>query len=214
MKGYAVRWGIPNEYREVFIKGAFAKSIRENGPGSNANYELKFLNQHKQSEPLSLFAVLKEDDYGLYFETVPLDDIDTADKVLKQLASRTLNNFSIGFDYIWEQMEYDEANDWIIMKEARLFEISVVSIPADMGTFAMRSRPEQLEDLYDDTEDFIDLLPRKLRGQAREIFARHKSLIAIGPSTDSTETPNGSEEPKSEKVHKRKLNLNYLIDKI
>jgi HK97 family phage prohead protease len=214
VEGYAVRWGVPNEYREVFIKGAFAKSIRENGPGSGANYELKFLYQHSQGDPLSLFEWIKEDEYGLRFRTKPLDKIDTADKALIQLRSGTLNNFSIGFDYIWEQMEYDEKNEWIVMKEARLFEISVVSIPADMGTFTMRNREENVNDLYDDTEDFIDLLPRKLRLQAREIFARHKSLIVVdGPTAPKEQSPI-TEEPKSGKVQQRKLNLNYLIEKL
>jgi hypothetical protein len=130
------------------------------------------------------------------------------------LRSGTLNNFSIGFDYIWEQMEYDEKNEWIVMKEARLFEISVVSIPADMGTFTMRNREENVNDLYDDTEDFIDLLPRKLRLQAREIFARHKSLIVVdGPTAPKEQSPI-TEEPKSGKVQQRKLNLNYLIEKL
>src|SRR5688572_11337305 len=72
VKGYLVLWGKRNYYNEKFVKGCFAKSIREHGPGTTAAYEIKFLNQHLQREPLSLFAVLKEDDIGLYFETVPL----------------------------------------------------------------------------------------------------------------------------------------------
>jgi uncharacterized protein len=180
VKGYGLTWNTPNEYGESYLKGSCSKSIRERGPGSNANYEIKFLNQHKQDDPLSLFAVLREDDYGLYFETVPLDEIPSASRVLTQLASRTLNNFSIGFDYVWDKMEYDAENDLLIMKEIELFEISVVSIPADMSTYAVRGI-EEVEDLYDETDDFIKSLPRKVQMQARQLFARHKSLIDLEP---------------------------------
>lgn len=180
VEGYACIWGQPNLYREVFVKGAFAKSIQERGPAASSNYEIKFLYQHDQSDALSLFDELSENETGLYFRTKALDDVPSADRTLKQIASKTLNNFSMGFDFIWDRMEYDEKLDVIVIKEAALFEISVVAIPADMGTFAMRSK-EQLEDLYDDTEDFIKSLPRKQQLEARQIFTRHKSLINVAP---------------------------------
>lgn len=188
VEGYAVVWGKANEYREVFIKGAFSKSLNERGPGKNSNYEIKFLNQHNQNDPLGLFEVLKEDETGLYFKTKPLDDEDTASRVIRQLKKKTLNNFSIGFDFVWDQMEYDEKADVVIMKEARLFEISVVSIPADLNTYAIRSK-ENLEELHDDTDEFIKSLPRKMQLEARQLFARHKSLVNLGPLDVQQEAP-------------------------
>lgn len=180
IEGYAVIWGSKNDYGEKFIKGAFSKSINERGPGNNSNYEIKFLFQHNQADPLSLFDELKEDEIGLYFRTKPLDEVPSADRVVKQIRSGTLNNFSMGFDFVWDKIEYDSEDDSLIMKEAALFEISVVSIPSDMATFAIRSK-EQLEELHDDTEDFIKSLPRKNQLEARQIFARHRSLAKIEP---------------------------------
>src|SRR4051812_28456268 len=46
VEGYAAQFKAPNLYRELFIKGAFAKSINDIGPGRNSSYEIKFLNQH------------------------------------------------------------------------------------------------------------------------------------------------------------------------
>src|SRR5215204_798060 len=80
VEGYGVIWNKRNDYGEKVIKGAYSKSIRERGPGSNANYEIKFLYQHNQADPLSLFDVIKEDDIGLYFRTKPLDDVQNADR--------------------------------------------------------------------------------------------------------------------------------------
>jgi len=108
IRGYLVKWGNKNMFGEVFVKGAFAKSIRERGPGSQAKYKLTFLWQHNQHDPLALFAVLREDDFGLYFETEPLDDVPNADRTIKQINSGTLNQFSVGFDYVWDKIEYDE----------------------------------------------------------------------------------------------------------
>lgn len=180
VEGYGVIWGIPNSYGEKFIKGSFAKSIRERGPSNGSAYEIKFLYQHNQGDPLSLFDEIKEDSTGLYFRTKALDDVDSANRVIKQLRSGTLNNFSIGYDFVWDQMEMDENDGTIIVKEAKLFEISVVSIPADMNTFAIRSK-ENLEELHDDTEDFIKALPRAKQLEARQIFARHKALTNTLP---------------------------------
>lgn len=182
VEGYAVIWGQRNLHGEKFIKGAFSRSIRENGPGSGSNYEIKFLFNHNVDEPLSLFDELKEDETGLYFRTKPLDDVGMADRVLKQLRSGTLNNYSQGFNFIWENgaVEWEDATDSLIVKEARLFEISVATIPSGMETYTIRSA-EQLEDLQDETEDFIKALPRRQQLQARQLFARHKSLADFEP---------------------------------
>src|SRR6185503_20389914 len=130
--GYGVIWGSMNDYDEQFVKGAFAKSITENGPNSNSTYKIKFRDRHGKS--VSLFASLIEDDIGLYFETVPLDKVQWADDLLVQLKSGTINNFSIGFKYIWDRVEWDEENDCLIILEAQLFEISAVDIPSDVQT--------------------------------------------------------------------------------
>lgn len=193
VEGYLLAWGQPNLYGEKFIKGCCAKSIKERGPGSNANYEIKFLNQHDQCDPLSLFDVLKEDDYGLYFRTKKLDDVDSAKRVITQLKSRTLNNFSIGFDYVWDKIEYDSADDTLVMLEINLFEGSVVSIPADLNTYAIRSI-EEMEDLHDEIDHFIKDLPRSKQMEARNLFARQKSLIDFEPlKTRAAALKNGNE---------------------
>jgi len=206
VEGYAVIWRKANDCGEKFIKGAFTKSIRERGPGSGANYEIKFLYQHNQGDALSLFDELKEDEIGLYFRTKPLDDVPSADRVLKQLRSGTLNNFSQGFDFVWDMMEYDESDDTVVVKEAKLFEISVVGIPADMNTFAIRSK-ENIELLHDDTEDFIMGLPRAKQLEAREIFARHKTLLNIGPDEQRKKTL----DVKPDEIG---IDYNYLLNNL
>lgn len=210
IKGYLCLFNSRNLHGEIYLKGAFAKSIRERGPGTGGSYEIKFLWQHKQDDPLSLFKVLLENDIGLYFETKPLDDVPSAQRALNQLRSHTLNNFSHGFDYVWDKMEYDEKTDSIMIKEAALYEGSVVTIPSEMGTYAVRSAAT-IETLYDDTEDFIYSLPRKVQMEAREIFARHKALIISEPlEADATALPEKT-EPKATGIDYEYLLQNFKI---
>lgn len=207
VKGYLVKWGSKNLFNEIFVKGCFAKSIRERGPESQAKYKITFLWQHKQDDPLALFAVLKEDEYGLYFETKPLDEVANADRALTQIKSGTLNQFSVGFDYVWDKIEWDDKNDALLLLEVDLFEGSVVTIGADMETFAIRSK-EGLSDLHDDIEDFINQIPRKDRLQARKLFALQKSLIPIEPFEQRNKTLN------EDKKLKKAIDYNYLINSL
>lgn len=173
VEGYGCIWGVRNDYGEIFVRGAFAKSIQELGPGSNSNYQIKFRDSHGKA--CALFDVLKEDEIGLYFKTKPLDKVQWCDDLLVQLRSGTINNFSNGFKYIWDKVEYQEETNSMIMIEARLFEISAVAIPSDIHTFAIRST-EEPEYLQEETEDFIISLPRSKQLEARKLITRCMSL--------------------------------------
>ena len=190
VEGYAIIWGKRNLFGEKFVKGSWAKSIQERGPGSSSKYKIKMLWQHRDDDPLGLFEEIRETDIGLYFRTVPLDDVPSADRVLQQIRSGTINNFSAGFNFVWDKIEYDEEDNSYVLMEVEGYEISPVSIPADMGTYAIRNINDrmQLESLYDEVEDFIGLLPKKDRLQARNLFARHKALI-------EAEEPEGQAQP-------------------
>lgn len=171
IRGYLFVWGLKDLHGTKFMKGCCARSIRERGPKSKAKYKITFLWQHDQCDPLSLFDVLEEDDYGLYFETKALDKVDNAERTIEQIRSGTLNQFSAGFDFIWDKMEYDETDDSIVCMEIELLEGSVVTIASQMETYAVRSS----EELADKTLQFIKSLPRKFQLEARQLFALHKS---------------------------------------
>lgn len=212
IKGYLVVWGVRDDHGTVFLKGCCAKSIKERGPESNSKYRIKFLWQHRQDDPLCNFDVLKEDDYGLYFEAVP-DDVPNGDRAVRQVKSGTLNQFSIGFDYVWDKTEWDDNLDAIVLKEIDLFEGSVVTIPSNMETYAVRSM-EQYENenelLQDDTEDFIKSLPRAKQLEARQLIARQISLARIEPQA-LRQSALGSREPVEAGIDYDYLLTNFKI---
>lgn len=86
---------------DVIRKGAFSKSISENGPKSSRPRIKHFLN-HNPYQPLGVLIDLKEDDYGLYYESKIGDHILGKD-FLKMVDSGLVTEHSIGFKTIKEQ---------------------------------------------------------------------------------------------------------------
>lgn len=208
VEGYGCIWGNKNLHNERFFKGAFKRSIEENGPISNAAYQIKYRDEHGRA--MGLFDELKEDNIGLYFRTKPLDDVSWADDHLTQLKSGTINNFSNGFKYIFDErsMKWNEEEESIDIFNARLFEISGTAIPSDIGTFAIRSLGN--EDIFELTEDFIKTLPRQHQLEARRIFAIHKSLSEIEARNINLEDLQQRKQP----VENGGIDYNYLINKL
>lgn len=208
VEGYGCIWGSKNDYGEIFVKGCFSKSIEDLGPGSNSNYQIKFRDNHGKA--CALFEVLKEDEIGLYFKTKPLDAVEWCDELLVQLRSGTINNFSNGFKYVWDRIEYNAEEDALMMIEARLFEISAVVIPSDMETFAIRSM-EEPEYLADDVEDFIVSLPRSKQLEARKIFTRCMSPIEKITPLEARQQAPGPEAPAKTGIDYNYLTKNFKL---
>lgn len=212
VKGYLIVWGVVDTYRTVFVKGCCAKSINERGPESDAKQKILFHWFHKYDEPIGQFRVLKEDNYGLYFEAV-VDEIPLGDRCLTQVNSGTINQFSIGFYYIWDKIVWDEETEVSRLLEIDLFEGSAVSRGSNAETFALRS-PEDLEaakeQLTDDINEFIRTLPKTKRLELREILHRQITLAKAEPG--NLEPLHAERKPGKENVSSSglsKLQFNF-----
>lgn len=121
---------------DLLVKGCFAKSINDRGPESSTNRKIAFLWQHDMRDPIGKILKIEEREDGAY-ATVQLSDFDAvpnAKRAYYQLQEGTLNQFSFGFNYIWDKMEYDEEKDAFIIMEVKLYEISVVTMGANEET--------------------------------------------------------------------------------
>lgn len=186
IKGYLSVWGVKDTYGTTFVKGCFTKSIQERGPNSNSKYKITFLWMHDQKDPIGRFRVLQEDDYGLYFEAEVdnIPEVPNGQRALAQTRSGTLNQYSIGFDYIWDKVEYDANTDSLMLLEVELFEGSIVTIASNCETYTCRSIEEfdsekELLDL--DTDDFIKFIPRNKQIEFRQLLKRHIALAKVEP---------------------------------
>lgn len=204
--GYLTVWGVRDSYGTIFVKGCCSKSLQERGVNSNANYKITMLWQHEQRDPIGRFIELEEDDYGLRFKAVLDEGVENADRALVQLRSGTLNQFSIGFNYIWDKVEYDEKTDSLLLKEISLMEGSVVTIGAVEGTYAFRSMEEYDERLLSnkiEIEHFIKSLPVGKRIEARHLFAEASSLSRHEPNLNSL---------RDRKPNDEGIDYKYLIE--
>ncbi len=185
-KAYACVWGVRDTYGTVWVKGCFAKSIRERGPGSEAKQKIVMLWQHDTRDPIGRITSMEEDDYGLLIGYA-LDDGDSvpsAKRAHSQIKSGTINGWSFGFDWIWDKLEYEEKTDSILVREAELFEISPVTFPSINQTYSLRAKVDFESakfQLSEDTEELIKSLPRAKQLEARSILTRHITLAKIQP---------------------------------
>ena len=135
---------------DILIKGCFAKSIAERGPQSNTNRKIAFCWMHDVTDPIGKILNIWEAEDGAYAEVQlsNFDAVPNAKRAWFQLQDGDINQFSFGFQYIWDKMEYDEETDAFIVKEVRLHEISVVTLGCNEETEYM-GVVKQLAEVYD-----------------------------------------------------------------
>lgn len=185
ISGYAAIFNNKDKASDILLKGCFSKSIEERGPQSTANDKIILLWQHDQREPLGRITELKEDDRGLYFEAV-IDEIELGDRAIKQLESGTLNQFSIGYNYVWENVEYDSERDAYIVKEVKLHEISVVSIGCNglteyLGLKSDEEFDQAYKELANEITEATKHMSAKKQAWIQNIIGKAMSLASIKP---------------------------------
>lgn len=163
-------YGMPDSDRDILIKGCFSKSISERGPESSTNRKIAFLWQHDMHDPIGKILKLEERDDGAY-ATVRLSNFDAvpnAKRAYFQLKDGDINQFSFGFSYVWDKMEYDEESDTFIVKEVKLYEISVVTLGANEQT-------EYIGEL--ENEDEIKSYLKEISIKDKDKFNKIKQMI-------------------------------------
>ena len=204
ISGYAAIFNNRDKAGDILLKGCFAKSIQDRGPESQANDKIIMLWQHDQHEPIGKISVLVEDEKGLYFEAV-IDDVERGNQAIKQLESGTLNQFSIGYSYVWEKCEYDQERDAFIVKEVVLYEISVVSIGCNGETEYLGLKSESTdpyEELKNEIESAIKGLPIRKKEEIQTLVRKALSLGQFKP-----EVPRKAVEPLEEVKADTKIKL-------
>lgn len=208
IEGYLAVFGIRDSYGTVAVKGCFAKSLNDRGPKSQAKDKIIHLWMHDRYEPVGQYEELFEDEYGLRFK-LRVDKVPTGrpEQVRIQTKSGTLNQYSYGFDYVWDKMEYDEASESILMFETDLYEGSSISILAsNPETFTIRSQEDlsnALQDLGFEADQIISTLPMKKQMELKQLITRYKSLA----NRSKPELPLVVDEPTGLVIGDYKLNL-------
>lgn len=123
LKGYGSTFNNVDRVNDIVEKGAFKKSIKKRMP--------KLLFGHDtRSVPVGIIDSIKEDEDGLIFEArMPKNDAFVKDRIMPQIKIGSLNSFSIG--YTIDVAETDSKTGIRKLKEISLYEISIVTFPAN-----------------------------------------------------------------------------------
>lgn len=120
VKGYGSIFGNVDSDGDIINKGAYTKTISENGS------RVRYLYQHDMSKPLGKINSLYEDDKGLVFEA-ELPKTTLGMDVIALMKGGVITENSVGIIPINKSMngQYREIN------EVKLFEISAVTMAAN-----------------------------------------------------------------------------------
>ena len=126
-EGYGAVFGNQDSYGEVILPGAFKDSLRRWGESGSMP---PVLWQHKRDEPLGLILEMEEDDRGLFIRgQLLIKEVQRAKEAHSLLKNRAISGLSIGYVPVVD--EYDRDEGIVYLKEIDLWEISVVTFPAN-----------------------------------------------------------------------------------
>jgi len=120
VKGYGSYFGNKDSDNDVIAKGAYQKTIKENGD------RVRYLYQHDMGQPIGKMKELFEDDKGLMFVAeIPKTTLGT--DVLELIKGGVITENSVGILPLQKQMK----DDYREITEVKLYEISAVTLAAN-----------------------------------------------------------------------------------
>ena len=176
--GYANTFDHKDRAGDITQKGAFTKSIKEHI--ANGTKPLMLMH-HDHSRPVGVWEKLVEDAKGLYVEGRLTKGVRDADEAYALLKDGALNSMSIGYKVIDE--EYDRSKGANLLHEVSLFEISLVSIPANEQSTVMSVKSDDTIDARALEKHLRDVgLSRR---EAKAVLS--KGLSGLSPQRDAAE---------------------------
>lgn len=125
--GYFSSFGNVDSDGDIIMKGAFAKTIKESGPGS-AQPRIKHLMNHDTSKPIGKPVLLQEDMKGLYYES-QVGSHSLGVDFIKMVDSGLITEHSIGYRVIkknqlqdWEGYQKNPSMGYQELTELQLWE--------------------------------------------------------------------------------------------
>ena len=167
--GYASAYGNVDHGGDIIQKGAFNKSIQENGP--NGRDRILYLENHKMSEePLGKVIKFEEDEYGLKFYA-KIADTEKGRTWMSLIKGGVITENSIGFNTV--KADYDEKGNRVI-KEGMLWEVSAVNIAMNEKAIIMDAKGMVDQDKLEEELKKYDALSDLVRkGNLNEEMTYH-----------------------------------------
>ncbi len=120
IKGYGSYFGNKDSDNDIIMKGAYKKTIAENGE------RVKYLYQHDMNQPIGKMTELYEDDKGLVF-VAEIAKTQLGKDVVELMKSGVITENSVGI----MPMQKQNKGDYREITEVKLYEISAVTLAAN-----------------------------------------------------------------------------------
>lgn len=117
--GYASLHNVVDSYNDIILPGAFG--------GSLDVASVKLLWQHDPKSPIGVLTKIEETLTGLYVEAKILTTIEKGREAYELLKASVIDGLSIGF----ETIEHKLVGEYRYITKLKLWEISVVTFPAN-----------------------------------------------------------------------------------
>src|SRR5690606_8292749 len=126
-EGYGSVFGVKDSYSDIVVRGAFEKSL---AAWAEKGRLPAMLWQHQISEPIGVYTEMREDETGLYLKgRLLIEGDDLARRAHAHMKAGSLSGLSIG--YVLDDCEYDKEKEAFILKQIDLWEVSLVTFPAN-----------------------------------------------------------------------------------
>lgn len=173
--GYASTFGNVDSYGDTILPGAYKSVI------AGDTMPVMFYGHDWSSIPIGKWLSMQEDEKGLLVTGQLTRGNTKADEVLAALRDGSVSGLSIGFSVSKDDYEEkaDSAYGRTIKNISRLYEISVVALPADGFARVTEVRAEDIAGITTirELEDFLRDSGRFSRSAAQGLIARCKSLF-------------------------------------
>lgn len=126
VEGYGSVFGVKDSYADVIQKGAFINSISEH---KQAKTMPAMLWQHDAGQPIGIWTDMTEDANGLKLSGKLAMETVKGKEAHALLKMGAINGLSIGF--MTKQSSYDEKAEIRTLTEVELWEVSLVTFPAN-----------------------------------------------------------------------------------
>lgn len=145
--------------------------------GGLRNYELNpiLLFNHDYNRPIGKVIEISTDSRGLKIKGIISK---SAGDVYNLVKEGVLSTFSVGF--LVKDADYDKSLDGLIVKDAELLEVSVVSVPANQdATFSLAKS-------FDNQEDYLNFKKQFINGEANEASTEGTQKVSRKSKMDET----------------------------
>lgn len=172
--GYGSVFGVIDSYKEIVAQGAFSESLQKRTPA--------MLWQHRSSEPIGVYSAIREDQTGLYVEGRLALKTTRGAEAYELLKMGAISGMSIGFNT--REDSYDRVTDVRTLKKLDLWEVSLVTFPANESARISGVKSIETIESLADAEAFLRDAGGLSRREATALVSRIKSLRGRGDPDD------------------------------